>query len=91
MTHSHYASREQVQALGPFDSLDLSQVEFKDVIDARNGMLLPTGFERLKAAALRQADARSAALVLNAHAPAAASPGAGHMPPSRRPSAQQGI
>jgi hypothetical protein len=73
MMHSHYASREQVQALGPLDVLDLSQIEFKDVIDARNGMLLPTGFERLKEAAIRQADARVAASALNADTPAAAS------------------
>jgi uncharacterized small protein (DUF1192 family) len=70
MIHSHCVSREQVQALGPLDVLDLSQLEFKDVIDARNGMLLPNGFERLKAAAIRQADARSAASALDADAAA---------------------
>jgi hypothetical protein len=81
MMHSHYASREQVQALGPLDVLDLSQLEFEDVIDARNGMLLPTGFGRLRAAAIRHADARGAAGALDVHTSTAASPMPSSDPP----------
>ena len=52
------ATREQVIALGALDVLDLSQSEFKDVTDARNGTLTVVGLERLRAAALRQAAAK---------------------------------
>lgn len=53
-----FATREQVAALGPLDVIDLSQAEFKDVTDARNGALTLPALGRLRATASRQADAR---------------------------------
>jgi hypothetical protein len=53
-----FATREEVVALGPLDLFDLSQLEFKDITDARNGHLTLPALERLRAAVKRQADAR---------------------------------
>jgi hypothetical protein len=55
-----FATREQITALGRLDFLEVSQAEFKDMTDARNGFLGLAGLGRLATAAKRQSDARNA-------------------------------
>jgi hypothetical protein len=66
-----FATREQIAALGPFDFLDVSQAEFKDMTDAYLGALTLAGLGRLRAAAQRQSDARKAQAKAEAEAAAA--------------------
>jgi|GEM_PF-4834296 hypothetical protein len=56
-----YATREDLDVLRTLDVVDLSQAEFKDVIDARNGQLTLPALGRLRAAAQRQAEAKAKA------------------------------
>jgi hypothetical protein len=63
LNRNGYATRDQIAALGGLELHELTQAEFKDVTDARNGELTVIGLERLRAAARRQAEARQPVVV----------------------------
>jgi hypothetical protein len=63
MNNNGFATPDQIAALGGLEVLELTQAEFKDVCDARNGALTIVGLERLRAAAQRQTAARQPAVV----------------------------
>lgn len=56
-----YTRPEDLEIVRGLDVLELTQSEFKAVIDARNGTMTPAAHERLRIAAARQAAARKAA------------------------------
>jgi hypothetical protein len=63
MNNNGFATPDQIAALGVLEIHELSQSEFKDVCDARNGALTIVGLERLRTAAQRQTAARQPVVV----------------------------
>ncbi|MGB8965930.1 MAG: hypothetical protein WCB99_09855 [Candidatus Cybelea sp.] len=66
LNRNGYASRDEIAAVGALELHELSQSEFKDATDARNGELTTVGLERLRAAAQRQAAARQPVVISEA-------------------------